>query len=485
MSLPDFVGKQVVVTGASRGIGRGIAEAFLGAGAGVRIIADDPQVIETGAAIGAEARIADITDARAVGEALADLSHIDVLVNNAGLERLTPVDGPSPETETMFRRIVDINISGTFIVTRAALPMMTAGGRIINTASVWSRSVEPLFAGYVSSKHAVIGLTKTLAKELGPRGITVNAVCPGWVKTEASLRSLKAMSARSGRPEQELLDDDCRDAGIAGFHGAGGRGWAISVLRVGLGGECHGPERRCGSWRGAVVSALAGRRAIVTGAGSGIGRAAAAELARQGAGVVGLDINPADGLDIVLTDVSDAEAVARGVSAAVARLGGLDIVVNAAGVMHESPLVQFDYIAFERMVAVNITGTVRVVQAALAHLGPGSRIVNVASELAFLGRQQASGYAATKGAILSLTRSWARELAPGILVNAVAPGPVDTPLLGFGAMSAAQQALETNNPLGRIGTPEEIAVVIAFLASPAASFITGQCFSADGGAAMH
>ena len=217
MSLPTFAGQHVVVSGASRGIGRGIAEAFIAAGASVRILADDPNVIKVGREIGAEGRLADITDAGAVATALVDLEHIDVLVNNAGLERLTPIDGPSPETETMFRRILDINVSGTFIVTRAALPKMKAGGRVINTASVWSRSVEPLFAGYVSSKHSVIGLTKTLAKELGPRGITVNAVCPGWVKTEASLRSLKAMSERSGRPEADLLDEIVATQALPGF----------------------------------------------------------------------------------------------------------------------------------------------------------------------------------------------------------------------------------------------------------------------------
>ena len=212
-----FAGKTVVVTGASRGIGVGIAAAFIEAGASVRLIADDPAVFEVGFKLGAQAMVADITKADEVTTALQGLATIDILVNNAGLERLTPVDGPSPETEAMFRRIVDVNVVGTFIVTRAALNHMRPGGRIINTASVWSRVVEPLFAGYVSSKHAVIGLTKTLAKELGPRGITVNAVCPGWVKTESSLRSLKEMSRRSGRAEDDLLAEIVGHQALPGF----------------------------------------------------------------------------------------------------------------------------------------------------------------------------------------------------------------------------------------------------------------------------
>ncbi|SON56832.1 Diacetyl reductase [(S)-acetoin forming] [Hartmannibacter diazotrophicus] len=204
--ITGLAGRSVVVTGASRGIGRGIASAFVAAGAMVTIIADDPAVTRTADEIGATGKLADITDAEAVREALSGLSVIDVLVNNAGLERMTPVDGPSPETEDTFRRILDINVAGTFIVTRAALSLMTEGGRIINTASVWGRVAEPLFAAYVASKHAVIGLTKTLARELGPRGITVNAVCPGWVKTEASMRSLAMMSERSGEGTDVLLE---------------------------------------------------------------------------------------------------------------------------------------------------------------------------------------------------------------------------------------------------------------------------------------
>jgi 3-oxoacyl-[acyl-carrier protein] reductase len=126
-----------------------------------------------------------------------------------------------------------------------------------------------------------------------------------------------------------------------------------------------------------------------------------------------------------------------------------------------------------------------VTSTALPHIADGGCIINIASELAYLGRANASGYCATKGAMLSLTRSWARELAPRIRVNAVAPGPVDTPLLNFNGMSAELQKTETANPLGRIGQPLEIAAAILFLASPAASFITGQCLSVDGGAAMH
>jgi NAD(P)-dependent dehydrogenase (short-subunit alcohol dehydrogenase family) len=204
---PDLGGRTTLITGASRGIGLGVARAFAAAGAELHMLADDPAIESAAASLGARGYLADITDGAATARVLGRFPKLDILVNNAGLERLTPVEDDSAENEAVFRRVIDINVVGTFLVTRAALPRMGKGGRIVNTASIWGRVAEPLFSAYVASKHAVIGLTKTWAKELGPRGIAVNAVAPGWVRTAASMRSLSLMAGRAGMSEDALLDD--------------------------------------------------------------------------------------------------------------------------------------------------------------------------------------------------------------------------------------------------------------------------------------
>jgi 3-oxoacyl-[acyl-carrier protein] reductase len=234
-----------------------------------------------------------------------------------------------------------------------------------------------------------------------------------------------------------------------------------------------------------VVKDLKGARVLVTGAASGIGRATASAFEAAGAKVAGLDIAPRAGsIPIVACDLRSEDSVVKATAEAIRLLGGLDILVNNAGIMREAAIGAITAADIDQHFAVNVRGAILVTREALPHLGEGARIVNIASELAYLGRANASVYCATKAAMLGLTRSWARELAPGILVNAVAPGPTDTALLGFEGMTPDQKALETAHPLGRIGRPEEIAAAVLFLAGPGATFFTGQCLGANGGAVM-
>lgn len=206
----DFTGQTVLVTGGSRGIGYGVAKGFAKAGAEVVILSSgsSDQAAKALSAFGSvRALLADITDRDQIIAALDSIEKIDVLVNNAGLERITPIDDPDDGVEDTFARIVDINVKGTFLMTRHALPKMEAGGRIILTASIWSRTAVPEFSAYVCSKHANLGFMRSIAHELGPRGITVNAVCPGWVRTEAAMLSLTKMSEATGQPEAKLLNE--------------------------------------------------------------------------------------------------------------------------------------------------------------------------------------------------------------------------------------------------------------------------------------
>ena len=246
--------------------------------------------------------------------------------------------------------------------------------------------------------------------------------------------------------------------------------------------------------------ALAGKRALVTGGASGIGRAIALAFAAEGARVGIADCAPPEKIELVVEEIGAAGAQAFGVRADVAdegqvlslfeavagRFGGLDILVNNAGILIEKPLLETTAGDFDRLIGVNLRGAFLVGREALRVMvrQRGGRVINIASELAYLGRENCSVYCASKGGVLSMTRAWAREFAPAILVNAIAPGPTDTPMLGAEFTSPETLAKEAQNPLGRIGRPEEIASAAVFLAGSGASFMTGQCISPNGGAVM-
>lgn len=167
------------------------------------------------------------------------------------------------------------------------------------------------------------------------------------------------------------------------------------------------------------------------------------------------------------------------------RFGGLDVLVHCAGVIHEAPLLATDVAAFDRVIGVNLRGSFLVGKAAIALMrGRGGRVILTASDLAYSGRETFSPYVASKHGVLGLTRSWAKEFAPDILVNALCPGPIDTEMLGAAQMSDEWRARELDIPLARFGRPEEIAAMAVFLAGPGGSFVTGQGIGVNGGSVM-
>ena len=209
----DFMDTKVLITGANRGIGYGLAEGFLKAGATVTIVALEEDVTEIAGQLSETYKrqvkgiTCDIAELDQVDRMAEQVDQVDVLVNNAGFEYITLITDPSERTDEVFRRIIEINVIGTFSVTRRLLDKIPDGGRIVNTASMWGKTAVAEFSAYCASKHAVIGLTRSLSKELASRRISVNAVCPGWVRTMASMRSLSFMAAQQQRPESDMLDE--------------------------------------------------------------------------------------------------------------------------------------------------------------------------------------------------------------------------------------------------------------------------------------
>ena len=245
------------------------------------------------------------------------------------------------------------------------------------------------------------------------------------------------------------------------------------------------------------MEGMEGKVAVVTGSASGIGLATAQLLGRAGARVLMTDLDgdrgrseskclASDGMDVtfVAADIVDTASVEALSADVLSRYGGADMIVNVAGWTSIAPFLTTQPSVWQKIVEINYLGTLRVCQAllpAMIERGGGS-IVNVASDAARVGSPNESVYAGAKGAVLTFSKSLAREVARhAITVNCVCPGPTDTPMLNSVRGEKEREAMVKATPMRRLGTPEDVAGAIAFFCSAHARFITGQVLSVSGG----
>ena len=242
------------------------------------------------------------------------------------------------------------------------------------------------------------------------------------------------------------------------------------------------------------------RVAIITGSGRGIGRAIALELARQGAAIVINDVGDAapaqqvcqEILDkggrsqVVLADISQSAEASRLVDSTLTAYGRVDILVNNAGITRDQLVLRMSDDDWDQVLSINLKGAFLCIKSVLRPMlkQRWGRIINIASIAGVVGNPGQANYSAAKAGLIGLTKTVAREVASrGITVNAVAPGAIDTAMLQSLSENVRQEMVK-QIPVGRLGTPEDVAQMVAFLASGATSYITGQVFHVDGGMVM-
>lgn len=490
----------VLVTGAARGIGLACARRF--AAAGDRVVLADRDAGPCGEAastLGPQhvAVTMDVSDEAAVVSTMADilarLGPPDVVVNNAGVvDRFARplLDVPSQDID----RLIGINLDGPYLVSRAAAQAMLPRGRgaIVNIASGAGLRALPGRAAYGMTKAGVIGMTRALATELAPQGIAVNAVLPGYTDTEILLaleregrfdRAAVAAAIPAGRLGR------AEEVAEAVFHLSLPGYLAGSLVSVDGGVDAFGGSGKASAGVMPQRRFVPGALACVTGGASGIGAAIADRLAAEGWQVAVLDCKPLAGgrypaWQVDLASEADVDAAMEQMAA---MLGSVALLVNnAATIEPMAATADQQFVDFRRAIDVNLKGVIHAARAAARQMIPqgGGTIVNLASITATLGLPGRNAYCASKAAVTMLTRSMACEWAAhGIRVNAVAPGYIRTPAVEALIESGERdlRAIITRIPFGRLGQPEEIAQLVAFLASDAASYITGVTVQADGG----
>ncbi|MEZ5702668.1 MAG: SDR family NAD(P)-dependent oxidoreductase [Burkholderiaceae bacterium] len=503
--------KTVLITGAAGGIGRALALAFAEQGTRLMLLdrAQAP-LLELSEQLSGitevRSAVCDLGDNGAVASVAADLhagwGRLDVLVNNAGAEYPTPITDDGPQATAAWAHLLDNNVVSMVRLTRALLPLMPQGACVINQSSIWGKTGVAGFSAYSASKHAIVGLTRSLAMELA-RAASGSTRCVRagsaprrpYARLTSRRRNraapLTTWSARSFRARR------CRPC----WHRPTSRACFSSGER--RGGLAERPVSLGQPWRGDAVNAalfsLSGRTALVTGAATGIGRATALRLAQAGARVVVNHLDDADAARAVVDEIAAQGGQALAVQADVARadevqrlvaqasaLGAIEVLVNNAGIIQEKPFLQTTEADWDRMLTTDLKSVFLVSQAVLPGMQALGRgvIVNIASDLGILGRAQYAPYCAAKAGVIGLTRALAREFAPAIRVNAIAPGPVNTRMVSLDSMSAASIEKELDIPQHRFAEPDEIAATALFLVSDASRFYCGQVLGPNGGSVM-